>query len=133
MIRKSLRKGREQRKSYMEKKSHSGGMACASQFYLCQKWRTLQKQFSLSSLEKSGDFPGLFNKTSNTKRKVGHLTLTQQTTGKQRIRINVSCPAAECSRLYEKKNCENKVRFWILTVAHFTYGSRDLKFYLNVR
>lgn len=135
MIRQSLWRGREQRKAYMEKKSHCGSMAYSSQFYLWQKWHTLQKQFSVFSLEKSGDYPGLLHETSNTKWRGGHLRLTQQTNDKDRMRTGVSWPIVECSRLYEKNPplSENKFRFWILAVAHFTYGSRDLNFYLNIR
>lgn len=94
-----------------------------------------KKQFSVFSQEKSGDFPGLFHETSNTKWRGGHLRLTQQTNDKDRMRIGVSWPIVECSRLYEPSppHCEKKFRFWILAVAHFTYGSRDLNFYLNIR
>lgn len=51
-------------------------------------------------------------------------------TGLESVFLAPQLSALDCTK---KKPCENKVRFWILTVTHFTYGSRDLKFYWNVR
>lgn len=76
-----------------------------------------------------------FSMKPEIERRGGHICLTQQTNGKDRLRIGVTCTAAECSILYEQKNqtCEKQSRSWIWTAAHFTYGSRHLKFYLNIR